>query len=239
MVTGTMPSTIDPQSLGNSEMFGALGEAALTAVAAAGFVRRVVAGTTVFAQGNPGVTCHGLIEGRVKIVQTQVNGSQSVLRFIGPGEMYGTVAAMMNKPFPADAVAVVDSVEIVWSVAVMRQLIRDYPEIGINATAAAGGRLFELQGRMGDLTGERVEQRIARALGRLAGQAGRLTDEGLEIDFPVTRQDLAEMSGATLHTVSRTLAAWDQRGVTGGSRRRIVVRDIKALTALAEDDIDA
>jgi CRP-like cAMP-binding protein len=231
-----MSSTVEAQSLRNSEMFGALGEAALQAVAAAGAIRRLTAGMTIFAQGDPGATCHSLIEGRVKIVQTLVNGDQSVLRFIGPGEMYGTVAAMMNKPFPADAVAVIDSVEIVWSVAAMRQLIRDHPEIGINATASAGGRLFELQGRMGDLTGERVEKRIARALVRLAAQAGRRTDDGLEIDFPVTRQDLAEMAGATLHTVSRTLAAWDQRGVTGGARRRIVVRDFKALTGLAAGD---
>ncbi|MGZ9098063.1 MAG: Crp/Fnr family transcriptional regulator [Brevundimonas sp.] len=215
-------------------MFGGLGEAALNAVAAAGLVRRVTAGTTVFVQGDPGITCHSLIDGRVKIVQTQVNGTQSVLKFIGPGEMYGTVAAMMNRPFPADAVAVVDSVEIVWPVATMRRLIRTHPEIGIRSTASAGERLFELQGRMGDLTGERVERRIARALVRLAGQAGRRTDQGLEIDFPVTRQDLAEMTGATLHTVSRTLAAWDQRGVIGGARRRIVVRDFSALTAIAE-----
>ena len=231
-----MTSMIDPQCLATSEMFGALGEPGLKAVAAAGVARRLAAGTIVFAQGGPGLTCHSLVEGRVKIVQTQVNGAQSLLRFIGPGEMYGTVAAMMNQPFPADAVAVVDSIEIVWSVATMRQLMRDHPEIGINATASAGGRLFELQGRMGDLTGERVEQRIARALLRLAGQAGRRTTEGLEIDFPVTRQDLAEMAGATLHTVSRTLSAWDQRGVTGGARRRIVVRDFKALTGLAAGD---
>lgn len=228
-----MSFTIEAQSLRNSEMFGVLGDAALGAVAAAGVVRRLTAGSTIFAQGDPGVTCHSLIEGRVKIVQTLVGGGQSVLRFISPGEMYGTVAAMMNRPFPADAVAVVDSAEIVWSVATMRHLIRRHPEIGINATASAGERLFELQGRMGDLTSERVERRIARALVRLTGQAGRRTAEGLEIDFPVTRQDLAEMAGATLHTVSRTLAAWDQRGVTGGARRKIVVRDIKALTALA------
>lgn len=233
-----MPSTIALASLGQSEMFGALGEAGLNAVAAAGAVRRWSAGTAIFAQGEPGTTCHSLIEGRVKIVQTQVSGSQSVLRFIGPGEMYGMVAAMMSRPFPADAMAVVDSVEIVWPVGTMRQLINTYPEIGIRSTASAGERLFELQGRMGDLTGVRVERRIARALVRLAGQAGRPTREGLEIDFPVTRQDLAEMSGATLHTVSRTLAAWDQRGITGGARRRIVVRDRAALTALADEGID-
>ena len=214
-------------------MFGALEEPALAAIAAAGSVRRLAAGATIFAQGDPGLTCHSLLEGRVKIVQTRPDGGQSVLRFIGPGEMYGTVAAMMNKPFPADAVAVVDSVEAVWSVAAMRRLMREWPEIGMSSTAFAGERLFELQQRMGDLTGERVERRIARALCRLGEQAGRPTPKGIEIDFPLTRQDLAEMAGATLHTVSRTLAAWDQSGVTISARRRVIIRDSKALATLA------
>jgi CRP-like cAMP-binding protein len=227
---------IDARRLVNSEMFGALDEAALNAVVAAGSIRRLTAGTTIFAQGDLGHTCHSLLEGRVKIVQTRSDGGQSVLRFIGPGDMYGTVAAMMDKPFPADAVAVVDSVEIVWSVAAMRRLIREWPEIGISSTASAGGRLFELQQRVGDLTGERVEQRIARTLVRLGEQAGRRTAVGLEIDFPLTRQDLAEMAGATLHTVSRTLSAWDQRGVTASARRRIVIQDAEALAQLAAGD---
>jgi CRP/FNR family transcriptional regulator, nitrogen oxide reductase regulator len=229
---------IDAHSLLSSDMFGALDEAALAAVVAAGSIRRPAAGTTIFAQGDPGLTCHSLLEGRVKIVQTRPDGGQSVLRFIGPGEMYGTVAAMMNKPFPADAVAVVDSVEIVWSVAAMRRLMRDWPEIGISSTASAGGRLFELHQRMGDLTGERVEQRIARALMRLGEQAGRRIETGVQIDFPLTRQDLAEMAGATLHTVSRTLSAWDQRGVTASARRRIVIRDSEALAELAAGGAD-
>ena len=226
---------IDARLLLRSDMFGGLDEAALTAVVAAVSVRRLTAGTTIFAQGDPGHTCHSLLEGRVKIVQTRPDGGQSVLRFIGSGEMYGTVAAMMNKPFPADAVAVLDSVEIVWPVAAMRRLIREWPEIGISSTASAGGRLFELQRRMGDLTGERVEQRIARAVMRLGEQAGRRTDAGIEIDFPLTRQDLAEMAGATLHTVSRTLSAWDHHGVTASTRRRIVIRDAEALAALASE----
>lgn len=224
---------IDARSLANSEMFGALDDAGRAAVLAAGSARRLPAGTMIFAQGDTGLTCHSLLEGRVKIVKSRPDGGQSVLRFIGPGEMYGTVAAMMNKPFPADAVAVVDSLEIVWSVAAMRRLMRAWPEIAIHATASAGERLFELHRRVGDLTGERVEQRIARALTRLGQQAGRPVETGVEIDFPLTRQDLAEMAGATLHTVSRTLAAWDQRGVTASARRRIVIRDAGALAALA------
>lgn len=224
----------DPRLLQCAEMFGGLALEDLGTVVAAGVLRRLVGGERIFAQGDPGVTCHSLLEGRVKIVQALPDGSQSVLRFIGPGEMYGTVAALMGQPFPADAVAVTDSLEIRWSVPAFRELMRRYPEIGLRSTASAGTRLFDLQSRVSELTSERVEKRIAKALLRLARQAGRPVDGGVEIDFPITRQDLAEMTGSTLHTVSRTLAAWDQSGLTGSTRRRIVVRDLPGLERLAE-----
>ena len=85
------------------------------------------------------------------------------------------------------------------------------------------------------LSTERVEQRIAKAILRLARQAGRQVAGGVEIDFPITRQDLAEMTGSTLHTVSRTLAGWDQAGVTASRRRGVTVRDMAELARLAQD----
>src|SRR5690606_33143049 len=217
-----------------SDMFAGLSSEALEAVVGAGSVRKLASGTRVFAQGDPGVSGHSLLEGRVKIVQARADGGQSVLRFIGPGEMYGTVAALMNQPFPADAIAVVDSVEIWWTLPTLRQLMRQHPDIGLRSTAAAGQRLLDLQGRIGELTGERVEARMARTLLRLMEKAGLRTSEGVEIDFPITRQDLAEMTGSTLDTGSRTLAGLDHRGGTGSTRRRIVVRDPRALAQLAE-----
>lgn len=229
-----MTFLVDPSMLEGADMFDALNEDGRRAVLDAGIVRPLAQGRTVFSQGDPGATCHTLLEGRVKIVQTRPDGAQSVIRFIGPGEMYGTVAALMDKPFPADAVAVLDSVEIYWPVAVMRQLMARFPEVAMRSTASAGSRLFELQSRMGELTGERVEQRIARALMRLVRQAGRRTPEGIEIDFPITRQELAEMSGSTLHTVSRTLSGWDDEGITASSRKRVVVKKPHILLDLAE-----
>ena len=82
---------------------------------------------------------------------------------------------------------------------------------------------------------QEVEQRSARALVRLVRQAGRKVPEGVEIDFPITRQELAEMSGSTLHTVSRTLSAWEHKGVLESTRRHIVVCKPHALVAMAED----
>ena len=223
----------DPGVLRRAEMFEGLSEEQLLDVAGAGLVRRLTTGERIFSQGDPGHSCHSLLTGRVKIVQTIPDGSQSVLRFIGPGDMSGTVAALMDQPFPADALAVTDSTEIRWSVSAFRDLMRRHPEIGVRSTASAGMRLFDLQSRVGEMTTERVEQRIAKAILRLARQAGRPVTGGVEIDFPITRQDLAEMTGSTLHTVSRTLAAWDQSGVTASRRRGVIVRDLAELERLA------
>jgi CRP/FNR family transcriptional regulator, nitrogen oxide reductase regulator len=233
-----MSVDLDPARLEGADMFDVLDAEGRKAVLTAGAVRRLPQGKVIFSQGDPGVTCHTLLEGRVKIVQTRADGGQSVIRFIGPGEMYGTVAALMDKPFPADAVAMVDSLEIRWPIAVMRQLMARFPQVAIRSTASAGSRLFELQNRVGELSGEKVEQRIARAVVRLVRQAGRRTAAGIEIDFPITRQELSEMAGSTLHTVSRTLSAWDDRGITSSSRRRIVVRKLHVLLDIAEPVTD-
>lgn len=229
-----MTVVLDPSVFDGADMFDVLDSDSRREVLSLGAVRRLPQGKRVFAQGDPGVTCHTLLEGRVKIVQTRPDGAQSVLRFIGPGEMYGTVAALMDKPFPADALAVVDSVEIYWSVKAMRELMTRFPQVAMRSAASAGSRLFELQSRVGELSGEKVEQRIARALVRLVRQAGRRTPDGVEIDFPITRQELAEMAGSTLHTVSRTLASWDDREITSSSRRHIVVRKLHILLDMAE-----
>lgn len=224
-----------PSILRGTELFSDLGEEALRDVLESGQSQRLVKGAAAFRQGDSAETCHSLIHGRVKIAHTRADGGQFVIRFIGPGEMFGTVAALMGQPFPADAIAVVDSIQLVWTVQTMHALMHRHPDIAIRATRAVGGRVKELQGRLAEMGASRVEQRIARALVRLVRQAGRKTDSGVEIDFPITRQDLAEMTGSTLHTVSRTLSAWETQGLVDSSRRRITVRRPHALIAIAED----
>jgi len=226
--------TGDPALLGRMELFEGLDEAGRRAVLQAGAMRRLAQGASAFRQGDPGLTCHVLLEGRVKIVETRPDGSSGLIRYIGPGEMFGAVAALMGRPFPAEAVAVLDSQEIYWPTPVFRELMARHPPLALRCTALAGERLMEMQDRVGELSSARVEQRIARALVRLIEKAGQETPDGVEIGFPITRQELAEIAGSTLHTVSRTLSAWDDQEITSSSRRHIVVKRPEALAGLAE-----
>lgn len=84
------------------------------------------------------------------------------------------------------------------------------------------------------MSAEEVERRVAHAILRLARQAGRRIEGGVQIDFPITRQDVAQMTGTTLHTVSRILSAWEDQGLVEGGRKRIVLRDAHRLFLLAE-----
>jgi CRP-like cAMP-binding protein len=97
------------------------------------------------------------------------------------------------------------------------------------------GRLQELQDRYRELATERVERRVARALLRLARQTGRKVENGVLIDFPLTREDLAEMTGTTLYTVSRILSGWEKEGLIETGRQRVLIRSPHGLVAIAED----
>ena len=94
-----------------------------------------------------------------------------------------------------------------------------FPSLATNTLQTVGGRLQETHTRVVEMSTQQVEQRIAHALLRLAKQSGRKVDHGVEIDFPISRQDIAQMTGTTLHTVSRTLSGWERSGLIESGRQ--------------------
>jgi CRP-like cAMP-binding protein len=230
-----MSFTPDPAVLHGMPLFARLDREGLAEVACRAQTRRIPKGVRIFAQGDEAAAGHALIDGRVKIAQTGAEGQQVVIRFIGPGEMFGTLAMFIDGKYPADAVAVSDCVEIHWPAATMTELMERYPGIALNALSIVGRRLGEMQSRLRELSTERVERRVAHALLRLVRQGGRRVEGGVQIDFPLSRQDLAEMTGTTLHTVSRTLSAWEAQGIVESGRQLVVIRKPHALVGIAED----
>jgi CRP/FNR family transcriptional regulator, nitrogen oxide reductase regulator len=196
---------------------------------------KVAKGETLFRQGEAAEAFHLILAGRLKVSQTTADGQHVIIRYLGPREIAGCVAVCGGMPYPATADAVEDTWTLSWTRPRIAELADRHPGIAIAAMRIMGGRMTELQARLREMQTEQVERRIAHALGRLAVQAGRRTPEGIEIDFPITRQDLAEMTGTTLHTVSRTLSKWETAGIVAGSRQRIVIVRPHALVAIAED----
>ncbi len=218
------------------DVFAGLDDRALDDVLRAAERRRIAKDDTVFRQDEEARAFYVLVGGRLRVTQVTPEGQRVVVRFIGPGEMFGCVAVCGGLRYPGTATAVEDGRLIGWTQGATRHLMERHPQLAMNALGTVGGRLQETQTRVRELSTERVERRIAHALVRLAQQAGRrVKDGGVEIEFPISRQDIAEMTGTTLHTVSRTLSAWEEQGIVEGGRQKITIREPEALLAIADD----
>jgi CRP-like cAMP-binding protein len=157
-----------------------------------------------------------------------------VVRYVGPGEIFGVATAIGLPRYPATATAVDDSVVLAWPSAIWPRLVAKFPALAVNTLQTVGSRLQETHTRVIEMSTQQVEQRVAHALLRLAKQSGRKVEHGVEIDFPISRQDIAQMTGTTLHTVSRILSGWESRGLIESGRQRIVLREPHKLFVLAE-----
>lgn len=224
-----------PQTVAAMELFRDLSTSALETVAAAAQMRRLPKDTLVFSQGDNGVRAHAVVEGGVRIAQSGGDGAQVVVRFIGPGEMFGTVSLFTDGRYPADAVALVETLEASWSEAELLDLMNHYPQIAINVIRIIGKRLQEVQNRVRELATQRAERRVAHAVLRLARQAGHNTVDGTAIAFPLRRKDVADIAGTTLHTASRILTGWEKAGLLVSHSQRLTLRNPSAILRIAED----
>lgn len=221
--------------LERSAFFKGLDSQALGRAARAARERIVKKDETLFEQGDPAERHYMVAWGRIRLDQTTPDGKNVVLRFMGPGDLIGSVAVFRNVPYPATPTAVEETRVLAWGVERMTELMRDFPALAARAMTMMGGRIAELQERLQQVSTQQVERRIAAAILRIVAQSGRKTEAGVEIPFAISRQDLAEMTGTTLHTVSRTLSAWISEGIIEGKRSsRLVIRQPHRLVEIAE-----
>ena len=217
-------------------LFQGLGPEALKRVAGFAQERRVARDEAAFLQGD--AATHGYVVGwgRFRLEQATPEGQNVVLRYMGPGDMLATVAVFRGIPLPATAVAVEDGLLLGWGAPRLADLMATEPPLAMNVVRLVGQRLEELQLRLQEVATQRVERRIAAALLRLVRQSGRRGERGVEIPFALSRQDLAELTATTLHTVSRTLSAWESAGIVEARRSsHLTILSPHKLVQIAEE----
>jgi CRP-like cAMP-binding protein len=216
-------------------LFRDLAPSVVRQVAAAVQPRSLLRGEAVFLEGEEASAFHVLAEGRVKLVRETEDGREVILRLIQVGEVFGGAGIWGERQYPASAFAQEDSVDLQLSVPAFTTLLHAHPDIGLAIIRLLAGRLRDAEARIRDLQTAQVEQRIANVLLRLANKTGVKTAGGVRIGVPLTRQDLAELSGTTLSTASRTLSAWHHRGIIQAGRERVTIVQPHALVAIAEN----
>lgn len=200
-----------------------------------GASRKLRRGQVLFRQGDPAQALYVVAAGKVKLVQEDSFGHQVVVRFVGPGQVMAAVALTPGHEYPVTAQAIEETTVVSWAAETLRELGRRYPALTLAATAEIAAHMRDMQERFLELASERVEQRLARCLVRLARQVGKRVPEGVLLDVPLSRQDLAAMTGTTLYTVSRILSHWEEQGLLRAGRQKVLITNPHGLVAVAED----
>jgi CRP-like cAMP-binding protein len=203
-----------------------------------GKARHVAAGHAVFEQGQPATHFFLLLLGRLKVHQVTPDGQQIIVRMVEPGDLCGMARAMQRTEYPGTAVAVVDSTLLAWPTSLWDHWLGRHPVLAGRVMQVIGSRLQDAHTRIREMSTEAVERRLAHTILRLVQESGKKEEAGIRIDFPLSRQDVAEMTGTTLYTVSRTFRAWEAAGLVAVGRQKLVVRDPHGLMLIAEGHQD-
>jgi len=165
-------------------------------------------------------------EGKVKVLKHSSLGKEFVIAFFSPGEMFGEVAVFENKPYPASAQAVTETKVVGVKREDFLSFLANRPQIALRIINVLAGRLRDAQGRLRDLAGERVEQRLASVLLMLSAKLGPT--------LPFTRQEIADMVGTTTETAIRVMSHLKDRGIISSVRGKVIVLDEEKLRLLGE-----
>lgn len=196
--------------------------------------KRLPSHNFLFHQGDAATQCYMVIKGQLRLTKLNENGKMVTIRYVGKGELTAAVAVLKNGSYPVTAESIRETTVVGWDHSTIMALMRRFPEVAINLLGIVLARIEDVQQRYLEICTEQVDQRVARSLLRLMRWKGITHEKGILIDIPLSRQSLADYSGTTLFTVSRTLSAWEKMGWVETGRERIIVTDPHALVAFAE-----
>jgi CRP-like cAMP-binding protein len=220
--------------LGRNRVFAGIPPRELESLAGVALEEAHRARADIFMEGDPSRWFYLVRSGHVKIVKHSKTGKDVVLELLGPDEIFGGVAVIEKRPYPASAQATEPTVILKIPADPMIVLANRYPAFIKEMALMIGRRLRAAHDSVTSLAVDPVEARLAAALLRLAKREGTRSDKGVTLPFHLTRQSLADMTGTTVETAIRILSRWLRDGVLDDDGGRLVLTDWDGLSALAE-----
>ncbi|MCU0510896.1 MAG: Crp/Fnr family transcriptional regulator [Anaerolineae bacterium] len=188
----------------------------------------------IFLEGEAPEALYVVKTGKVKVLRHSTDGKDVVLRMTGPGQLLGSVAVFDGGGYPGTAQAIEDCTLLVIGRNDCLTLVSRYPVFALTVINDMGLRLRSSAEQIRSLAVERVEQRIARTLLKLGQTAGADSPEGRVIELPLTRQDVADMTGTTVETAIRVMSKFRREELIFTRRGKVVLVDLDALQEIAE-----
>jgi CRP-like cAMP-binding protein len=171
--------------------------------------------------------------GSVKSTQLSPNGNEVILWMNGSGDAVSMPAESAACSHTCSARAIEQCRALTWEYARLQNLLAEYPQIRKNISQILSTQLNELEERFREVATEKVAKRVALTLLRLLKRVGKQSPSGVEVSL--SREELAQMTGTTLFTISRILSKWGEQGFVLPRREAVLIRDPQRLLEMGDE----
>ncbi len=193
---------------------------------------RFAAGSTLLHQGEPGDRVLLFRAGRAKITFTGADGRETLLRLCGPGDLVGELAVLDEEPRSSSVTALEPVDALVISHAEFLRALERQPQ-------AAVALLRDLSRRFRDANRKRIEFGASDAIGRVAARLLELADaygepseRGIEVELPISQEELAGWCGCSREATVKALHTLREAGwIETARRKQVTILDEHALGA--------
>jgi CRP/FNR family cyclic AMP-dependent transcriptional regulator len=177
-----------------------------------------------------------LKKGRVRLYRIGPDGREFTLSVVGAGTVFGEMSLTAQRLENAYAEAMENSVVCAMKREDLERLVMDKPEVGLKVMSVLSERLSRAEERMEDIALKEVPARLAGYILQLLESEGVVTREGYKIPTRYTHRELASVIGSKRETVTKAFTLLQRAGAVELKRRRIHVKDLKALRRAARHE---
>ncbi|MEN9938917.1 MAG: hypothetical protein RLZZ387_5496 [Chloroflexota bacterium] len=193
------------------------------------------AGETIYLAGDAATHLHVVARGKVKVLRHSLSGQDVLLDILTPSEFFGTLSALGDAEYPDTAQALTQCCILAIAAEDFQAVLQRYPAVAVAALEIVTTRLRAAQEQVRQLSAHPAEQRVAATLLLLAQKLGEEHQGAVLLQVPLSREDLAAMTGAAVETVSRIMSQLRKAGIIRSGRQWVAIAHRERLAALAAD----
>ena len=195
------------------------------------------AGSVFFDQGDSVKFFFFLKCGIVKVTRVSADGDQLITELLLPGDLCGALCALDRCPYPVSAVAVTEIEVARLDTAAFHRLAETFPTLHRCSLEGCATKIRQQRAMMISIALERIPRRLWKVFHVMAQRMGEVTPDGMRFPFPFSRQEVAEMIGATNETVTRAFTTMRKAGELSESGGHLTLLGIHDLASIEEQAV--
>ena len=166
---------------------------------------------------------HIIVDGIAKCVKTSPKGRSVTLKLLFKGDTFS------SKAYPGSIQAISNVRILKINFATFSKIIFENGELALQWGYFLATLLRQAHEAAAAFALYTAKQRLALVLLSIVKRAGTSTSGGIRLDFPLTRDELADLAGLTPDTTSRMLTQFRQERLIEGAPRSLLIRDMEGL----------